>query len=190
MPNGTSTRLSGKVAVVTGAGNGIGRAEALEFARQGAAVVVNDCGITATGESRAVTVAREIMAADGQAIAAEQDISTFSGAAGVVDLAVRTFGRLDALVNNAGLRAQNSIGDLTEEEFDRVVGSHLKGTFAMIKFAAPVFARQEGGVILNTGSEAGLGMPFNSAYAAAKEGIAGLTRTVAASSAGTMCDAT
>lgn len=179
MSNAWPARLAGNVVIVTGAGNGIGRAEALEFARQGAAVVVNDCGVTRTGESRSATVVEEINGEGGQAVSDEHDISRFAGAGAVVQTAVRTFGRLDVLVNNAGMRAQNSIDELTEEEFDRVVGSHLKGTFGMIKFSTPVFVRQGHGVILNTGSEAGFGMPFNSAYAAAKEGIAGLTRTVA-----------
>jgi NAD(P)-dependent dehydrogenase (short-subunit alcohol dehydrogenase family) len=93
--------------------------------------------------------------------------------------AVQSFGRLDILINNASLRGGNPIDKLTEEEWDRVVDSHLKSSFAMIKFAVPVFKRQGGGVVVNTGSEAGLGMIFNSAYSSAKEGIAGLTRTVA-----------
>jgi 3-oxoacyl-[acyl-carrier protein] reductase len=92
---------------------------------------------------------------------------------------MQSFGRMDILINNAGLRGGNPIDKMTEEEWDRVVDSHLKSSFAMIKFAVPVFKQQGGGVIVNTGSEAGLGMIFNSAYSSAKEGIAGLTRTVA-----------
>jgi 3-oxoacyl-[acyl-carrier protein] reductase len=97
----------------------------------------------------------------------------------VVATALGHFGRLDIVVNNAGLRAANAIQDVSEEDFDVILGSHLKATFAMIKHAAELFTEQRAGVILNTSSESGLGHPYNSAYAAAKEGITGLTRTVA-----------
>lgn len=175
----TLQRLSGRVVLVTGAGNGIGRAEALLFAAQGASVVVNDIGLTVDGRRRADVVVAEVDRKGGRAVVSSHDISTFGGAQDAVDTALQAFGRIDVLVNNAGLRAQNNVGDLSEEEFDRVVDSHLKGTYGMIRAVVPSFLTQGGGVILNTGSEAGLGMPFNTAYAAAKEGIAGLTRSVA-----------
>jgi 3-oxoacyl-[acyl-carrier protein] reductase len=96
-----------------------------------------------------------------------------------VQTALDAFGGLDIVLNNAGLRAVNAIQDITEAEYEIVLGSHLKGTFGIIKHAAPVFIAQGSGVILNTSSESGLGHPYNAAYAAAKEGITGLTRSVA-----------
>ncbi|MBV8774159.1 MAG: SDR family NAD(P)-dependent oxidoreductase [Deltaproteobacteria bacterium] len=179
MPDSAKRRLIGKRAIVTGAGRGIGRCEALLFARQGAKVVVSDIGADREGASTALKVADEITAAGGQAVHTIDSVATLEGAQRTVDAAVQSFGGVDILVNNAGLRAGNPIDKLTEEQWHSVLDSHLKATFAMIKFAVPIFKRQGGGVIVNTGSEAGLGMIFNSAYAAAKEGIAGLTRSVA-----------
>jgi 3-oxoacyl-[acyl-carrier protein] reductase len=172
-------RLKGKRAIVTGAGRGIGRCEALLLAYQGAKVVASDIGVDREGSSTALKVADEITAAGGAAIHTTESVATLTGAQRTIDAAVQSFGGLDILVNNAGLRAGNPIDKLTEEQWQSVLDSHLKATFAMIKFAVPVFKRQGNGVIINTGSEAGLGMIFNSAYAAAKEGIAGLTRSVA-----------
>lgn len=179
MPVSAKQRLIGKRAIVTGAGRGIGRCEALLFARQGAKVVVSDIGTDSEGASTALKLADEITAEGGQAVPTTDSVATLEGAQRTIDAAVQSFGGLDILVNNAGLRAGNPINKLTEEQWHSVLDSHLKATFAMIKFAVPVFKRQGGGVIVNTGSEAGLGMIFNSAYAAAKEGIAGLTRSVA-----------
>jgi len=172
-------RLAGKVAIITGSGRGIGRCEALLMAQQGAKVVVSDIGTDGEGASTAGKVAAEIRAAGGEAVPLTDSVSTMEGARRTVEQAVQSYGRLDILVNNAGLRAGNPIDKLTEEQWDLIADSHLKASFAMIKFAVPVFKRQGGGIIVNTGSEAGLGMIFNSAYAAAKEGIAGLTRSVA-----------
>ncbi len=172
-------RLAGKVAIITGSGRGIGRCEALLMAQQGAKVVVSDIGTDSEGASTAGKVAAEIRAAGGEAVPLTDSVSTMEGARRTVEQAVQSYGRLDILVNNAGLRAGNPIDKLTEEQWDLIADSHLKASFAMIKFAVPVFKRQGGGIIVNTGSEAGLGMIFNSAYAAAKEGIAGLTRSVA-----------
>jgi 3-oxoacyl-[acyl-carrier protein] reductase len=172
-------RLAGKVAIITGSGRGIGRCEALLMAQQGAKVVVSDIGTDSEGASTAEKVAAEIRAAGGEAVSLTDSVSTMEGARRTVEQAVQSYSRLDILVNNAGLRAGNPIDKLTEEQWDLIADSHLKASFAMIKFAVPVFKRQGGGVIVNTGSEAGLGMIFTSAYAAAKEGIAGLTRSVA-----------
>ena len=171
-------RLAGKVAIVTGSGRGIGRAEALLMADEGAAVVVSDMGVD-HGTRRAEVVAGEIRSTGGQAVATTDDLSTFEGARRTVGAAFNHFGRLDIVLNNAGLRRVNPIQDMTEEDFDIVVGSHLKATFGVIKYAACWFIEQRAGVILNTSSEAGLGHPYNSAYSAAKEGITGLTRTIA-----------
>jgi len=172
-------RLAGKVAIITGSGRGIGRCEALLMAQQGAKVVVSDIGTDLEGASTAGKVADEIRAAGDEAVPLTDSVATMEGARRTVEQAIESYGRLDILVNNAGLRAGNPIDKLTEEQWDLIADSHLKASFAMSKFAVPVFKRQGGGVIVNTGSEAGLGMIFNSAYAAAKEGIAGLTRSVA-----------
>jgi NAD(P)-dependent dehydrogenase (short-subunit alcohol dehydrogenase family) len=97
----------------------------------------------------------------------------------VVEIAMERFGALHVVLNNAGLRAPNAIQEITESEYDRVLNSHLKATFGLLKHAAPILLAQGAGVILNTSSESGLGHPYNAAYAAAKEGITGLTRSVA-----------
>jgi 3-oxoacyl-[acyl-carrier protein] reductase len=179
MHGSAKQRLVGKRAIVTGAGRGIGRCEALLFAIQGAKVVVSDIGSDREGASTASKVADEITTSGGEAVHTTDSVATLEGAQRTVETAVRSFGGLDILVNNAGLRAGNPIDKLSEEQWHLVLDSHLKATFAMMKFAVPIFRREGGGVIVNTGSEAGLGMIFNSAYAAAKEGIAGLTRSVA-----------
>jgi NAD(P)-dependent dehydrogenase (short-subunit alcohol dehydrogenase family) len=173
-------RLDGKVAIVTGAGSraGIGRSEVLLLAEQGAKIVVNDIG-TEERFGSAAAVVEEVHAAGEIAVASTEDISTFAGARRLIETAINRFERLDILINNAGLRAAGPIQDITEEQYDTVLDSHLRATFATIKYAAPFFCQQQSGVILNTSSEAGIGQPFNAAYSAAKEGIAGLTRTVA-----------
>jgi NAD(P)-dependent dehydrogenase (short-subunit alcohol dehydrogenase family) len=171
--------LAGKVAIVSGGGRGIGRCEAMLLAEQGAKVVVSDIGKDPDGRRRADKVAEEIHAAGGEVVATTDSISTLEGAHRTVETAVKTFGGLDILVNNAGLRAAYPIDEITEEQWNLVLDSHLKGTYALIKYAVPIFRNQRSGVIINTGSESGLGHPFNSAYGAAKEGIAGLTRSLA-----------
>ncbi|HEV8714400.1 MAG TPA: SDR family NAD(P)-dependent oxidoreductase [Candidatus Binatia bacterium] len=179
MADSKTKRLAGKVAIITGSGRGIGRCEVLLMAQQGAKVVVSDIGTDGEGTRTAEKVAGEIRAVGGEAVAVTENVATLEGARRTVEAALQSYGRLDIVVNNAGLRAGNPIDKLTEEQWNLVVDSHLKASFAMMKFAVPVLKRQGGGVIINTGSEAGLGMIFNSAYAAAKEGIAGLTRSVA-----------
>jgi 3-oxoacyl-[acyl-carrier protein] reductase len=172
-------RLDGKVAIVTGAGRGIGRMEAHCLARAGAKLVVSDFGVDAGGTPTADIVAQEVRALGDEAVSSTDDLMQQHGPAQVVATALRCFGGLDILVNNAGLRAGNPIHKMTEEQWDSVLDSHLKASFLLIREAAPQMRTRGGGVIINTGSEAGLGMPFNSAYAAAKEGLAGLTRSVA-----------
>ena len=179
MAQADKKRLVGKVAIVSGSGRGIGRCEAMLLAAQGAKVVVNDIGKHPDGKRRSDNVVKEIRAAGGDAITSTDSISTLEGAHRTVETAVKNFGGLDILVNNAGLRAAYPIDEVTEEQWNLVLDSHLKGTYALIKYAVPIFRSQRSGVIINTGSESGLGHPFNSAYAAAKEGIAGLTRSVA-----------
>ncbi|WP_405193965.1 3-oxoacyl-ACP reductase [Streptomyces anulatus] len=185
--------LDGLSAIVTGAGRGLGRAEALELARLGAAVVVNDYGQPGrdgSGEASAAPaeeVAAEIHAAGGQAVAHLGDVSDHEQARALVDLAVSTYGRLDILVNNAGILRDRMVFSMTEEEWDSVVRVHLKGHFNTTHFAAahwrarskkaggPVYGR-----IVNTSSEAFLaGSAGQPNYAAAKGGIVGLTTSTA-----------
>ena len=171
--------LAGKIAVVTGSGRGIGRMEAIVLAQEGAKVVVSDFGTNADGLSTAELVAQEIRTLGGEAVASSENLMQAAGAKRTIDIAADSFGGLDFLVNNAGLRGGNPIHKMTEEQWDTVMGSHLKASFLLIKHAVPIMRARGGGVIINTGSEAGLGMPFNAAYASAKEGLAGLTRSVA-----------
>src|SRR5438874_508549 len=176
-------RLTGKVAIVTGAGQGMGREHALLLAREGARVVVNDLGVTMTGEpadpERAGRVAAEIRAAGGAAIASRESAATFAGAARTVQAAIDAFGRLDILINNAMVIRLNDIWKWSEEDWDAVLNTTLKGYFAMIRHAAPHMARQGSGAIVNISSASGFGHPAMVAYSSAKEGVIGLTRTVA-----------
>ena len=176
-------RLEGKVAIVTGAGRGIGRCEALLLAAEGAKVVVNDVYVENRGgadEAKiAERVAAEIRAAGGQASANGDSVASMQGAERIVNSAIREFGRLDVLINNAGNVRPGNIYEMLEYDWDRVIQTHLKGSFAMIRFASPIFCRQGSGVIINTGSESGLGHATMANYSAAKEGVVGLTRTVA-----------
>ena len=170
----STKRLDGKVAIVTGAGRAIGRGEAILLAREGAQVVVNDIV-----KENAAAVVDEIRAAGGEAVANTGAIGEMEAAQRMVDQAVKTFGRLDIVVNNAGNQAVNTVDLMTAEQWDAVQKVHLRGTFSLIKYAVPVFKQQHAGVIVNTSSEAGLGRPIAPSYCAAKEGIVGLTRAVA-----------
>ncbi len=171
-------RLAGKVAIVTGSGAGIGRAEAILFSGQGAKVVVNDIAVK-NGEPVAKTVVDEIRAAGGEAVANTDNVAEFQGAERLVQTAIGAFGRLDILVNNAGITNFIPVYELTENDWDRMMAVHLKGSFGAIRFASPIMCKQRSGVIINTGSESGLGRVFGANYSAAKEGIIGLTRAVA-----------
>lgn len=178
-----ANRLEGKVAIVTGAGRGIGRGEALALAAEGAAVIVNDLGVSTAGEGTdegpAADVVREIEAAGGRAAANTMDITNHEASSEIVKQALDTFGRLDIVVNNAGILRDRMIFNMTEAEWDAVVAVHMKGTFNLCKHAAVVFRQQRSGRFINTGSESGLGSPGQPNYAAAKEGIVGLTRSLA-----------
>jgi 3-oxoacyl-[acyl-carrier protein] reductase len=175
--------LEGRVAIVTGAGRGIGRAEALLLATEGAAVVVNDVGASPEGDGRdpsaADAVVEEIHSLGGRAIADYSDVSLYASGATLVRLALSAFGRLDIVINNAGNVRTGMVFNLEEEDFDSVVGVHLKGTFNLCRHACGLFREQRRGVIVNTSSESGLGIAGQSVYSAAKEGIVGLTRTLA-----------
>ncbi len=177
-------RLKGRVAIVTGAGRGIGRGEALALASEGAKVVVNDLGGSVDGsgnsQSPADDVVKEIKAMGGDAAPNYDSVTTWKGAENIVKTAVSTFGRLDILVNNAGILRDRMVFNMTEEEWDLVIKVHLYGHFYLIRHACNVMRRQRYGRIINTSSIAGLGMTLGQAnYAAAKEGIVGLTRVVA-----------
>ncbi len=176
-------RLKGRVAIVTGAGRGIGRGEALLLAEEGAAVVINDFGGSAAGEggekSPADHVVDEIKAADGRAAANYGNIAQFQTGEELVKQAVDTFGRLDIVVNNAGILRDRMVFNMSEEEWDAVIAVHLKGHFNLTRHACVAFRQQRSGVIVNTSSESGLGNMGQANYSAAKEGIVGLTRTVA-----------
>ena len=172
--------LDGKVAVITGAGGGLGRAHALAMAAEGADVLVNDVAPAREGEATrpAEVVAEEVRKLGRKAAANFDDISSFEGAAALIAQARKDLGRIDILVNNAGILRDKSMKKLTEEHWDQVIRVHLRGTFACSQAAALAFAEQgEGGRIVNTSSIAGLKGNFGqSNYGAAKAGIYGLTR--------------
>jgi len=176
-------RLKGKVAVVTGAGRGIGRAHALALAAEGAMVVVNDLGGAADGtgadKSPANEVVAEIKKMRGKAVANYDTVATMQGGERIIKTAIDTFGKIDILVNNAGVLRDRMIFNMTEEEWDTVIKVHLYGHFACTKFACIAMRQQRSGRIINTSSAAGLGNMGQANYSAAKEGIVGFTRTVA-----------
>ena len=175
-------RLQGKVAVVTGGGRGIGRGIALLLAEEGVSVVVNDlgCEVDGTGSSNvpADQVAAEIKKAGGNAVASYDNVATMDGAESAIKAAVDDFGQLDVLVNSVGIMKDRMIHRMTPAEFDVVIRNNLKSAFAPTKFAGILFRQQRNGRIVNITSDAGLGAIGRSSYAAASEGIVGLTRTV------------
>ena len=180
----------GRVAIVTGAGRGIGREHAISLARAGASVVVNDLGgnVDGTGGdlSPSQHVAAEITAAGGTAVANGDDVSSWEGAQRLINAAIETFGDLHAVVNNAGILRDRMLTNMTEEEWDAVVRVHLKGTFAPSRWAAAYWREQVkagktvDGRIINTTSVSGIyGNPGQTNYGAAKMGIAALTNIAA-----------
>ncbi|MFO8011536.1 MAG: SDR family NAD(P)-dependent oxidoreductase [Dehalococcoidia bacterium] len=177
-------QLEGKCAVVTGAGRGIGRAVAMELAKEGAKVVVCDLGTGRTGEgedrSPAEEVAAEIMSAGNEAIANAESVSDFTAAGRMIQNCVDTFGRIDILINCAGIVRDRMLHKMSEEEFDAVIAVHLKGTFNTMHHAAVFMRQQQFGRIVNTASESWLGVVAGQAnYAAAKGGIVSMTREAA-----------
>ena len=177
--------LDGKVAIVTGAGGGLGRCHALAFAKEGAKVVVNDYGVARDGSGPGTTMAdsvvKEIRAAGGEAAANYESVASMAGAQAIVQTAVDAFGRVDILVNNAGILRDKTLLKMDEAMWDTVIAVHLKGTFAVTQAAARQMVEQnQGGRIINTSSASGLIGNFGQAnYGAAKAGIAGFTRVAA-----------
>jgi len=176
--------LKDRVAVVTGAARGIGREIALLLARYGAAVVVNDYGGTEAGEGGARgpadEVVDEITRFGGKAVPNYDSVATMAGGERIVGTAVERFGRVDIVVNNAGILRDRMIFNMTEEEWDAVLDTHLKGSFAVTRAAAPHMRAQKSGRFINMTSTSGLvGNVGQANYAAAKLGIVGLTRVTA-----------
>jgi len=172
--------LDDRVAIVTGAGRGIGREFALELARQGAAVVVNDLGVGLRGEASdedpAASVCAEIEAFGGRAVPSHESVTDFEATGRCVQTALDTFGRLDILVNNAGIVRDRTLVKMTEDDFDAVIATHLKGAFNCTRHAVPVMKEAGYGRIVNVTSSAGLRGNFGQTnYGAAKAGIMGMT---------------
>jgi NAD(P)-dependent dehydrogenase (short-subunit alcohol dehydrogenase family) len=174
--------LEGRVAIVTGAGRGLGRAHALLLASQGARVVVNDIGVDNDGTggdpAPAHAVATEIRDAGGQAVVSHHDVATWEGARQAVALAIESFGDLDVLVNNAGILRDSTLVNMTEEDFDEVIRVHLKGHFAPTKWAAGYWRQQyKAGIhrrrnLVHTSSTSGIyANPGQSNYGTAKSGV-------------------
>ena len=176
--------LSGKVVVVTGAGNGIGAEIAKLAAKHGAKVVVNDAGVTSAGEGRDASVAQkmvdEIRASGGQAAPSVRNVADWDDAHGIIQDALDAFGRVDAVVNNAGILRDTLFHKMTRDEFDAVDNVNLRGVFYVSRAAAPHFKNQASGCYIHMTSTSGLIGNFGQAnYGAAKMGVAGLSKCIA-----------
>lgn len=176
--------LGGKAAVVTGSGRGLGRAIALALAAEGAKVVVNDPGVEVdgTGGSKAVAdvVVEEIKKAGGEAVANYDSVATMEGGERIIKTCLDNFGKIDILVNCAGILRDRMIWNMTEEEWDAVINTHLKGHFACTKAASLVMRQQRSGRIVNITSTSGLdGNAGQANYSSAKAGITGFTKSCA-----------
>jgi NAD(P)-dependent dehydrogenase (short-subunit alcohol dehydrogenase family) len=180
-------RFDGRVAIVTGAGRGLGRAYAHLLAARGAKVVVNDLGGSMEGQGSdagpATGVVAEIEAGGGEAVADTNDVATPEGADALVATAVERFGAVDVLVNNAGIMRWAGLPELAAEDLDRHLAVHVGGTFNVIRAAWPHLVDQGYGRIVNTTSAGVFGLPRNLAYATAKGGVIGLTRSLSTAGA-------
>jgi NAD(P)-dependent dehydrogenase (short-subunit alcohol dehydrogenase family) len=176
MAGTTSDRFSSKVAFVTGAAGGIGRATALAFAREGASVVVADVDEQANAET-----AQLIEAEGGRVVAVRCDVTRSQDVQAAMDVALKTFGELDIAFNNAGIEQSSApAADISEDEWDRVIAVNLRGVFLSMKHEIPLLLQRGGGAIVNTSSGAGVkGFPGGAAYGATKFGIIGATKCAA-----------
>ncbi|MFI8180738.1 SDR family oxidoreductase [Actinacidiphila glaucinigra] len=175
--------LSGKVVAVTGAGRGIGRAVALACAAEGAKVVVNDYGVAVDGRAPtgevAAAVVKEIEAAGGEATAVTDDVSAMAGGERIVSTAVETYGRVDGVVCVAGILRERMLFNMSEDEWDPVLATHLKGTFTVFRAASAVMRRQGSGTLVGFTSGNHQGSVSQANYSAAKGGIISLVRSAA-----------
>ena len=176
--------LEGKVVAITGAGGGIGRACALACAAEGAKVVVADIGVGLAGEDPksevAEAVVAEITGAGGEAVAVAEDVSTMAGGERIVQAAVDTWGRIDGVVAVAGILRERMLFNMSEDEWDAVIATHLKGHFTVFRHAAAVMRKQESGSLVGFTSGAFAGSVAQANYSAAKGGIVSLVRSAAA----------
>lgn len=176
--------LDGKAIAVTGAGRGIGRAVAIAAAAEGAAVVVNDFGVAIDGSEPSSDVANEVVAeivgAGGRAVANAQSVTTMAGGASIVQSAVDSFGRIDGVVCVAGILRERMLFNMSEDEWDPVIETHLKGTFTVFRAAAPIFREQRSGTMIGFTSGAFAASVAQANYSAAKGGIVSLVRSAAA----------
>jgi NAD(P)-dependent dehydrogenase (short-subunit alcohol dehydrogenase family) len=176
--------LEGRVAVVTGAGSGIGRAEAIGLANQGAKVVVNDIGTAidgrGTSHEHSDETVRLIKQAGNIAVANYNSVAVEKEAKNIIQTAIDNFGRIDILINNAGIhRELVNVADITTDDWNAIIQTHLTGTFYCTRCACSFMRKQGYGRIINTSSHVGLGWKGGASYGSAKEGIVGFTRTVA-----------
>ena len=178
-----SEMLKNRIAVITGAGNGLGKAYAIGMARQGARIVVNDLGTGFDGKGASSDAADEVVGLirreGGDAVANYDSVAVEDGARNIIRTAVDTYGRVDILVNNAGIIRGGFIYDMSAADWDIMIRTHLYGTYFCTREASVVMKAQNYGRIINTSSHNGLGLKGGSAYSAAKEGITGFSRSVA-----------